>query len=88
MDGLNSALSSYEPARINQPEYTDSAVVLALVEEQTLTIPFVKRTRDCERHPGEIGLPGGRRESTDTTLRITALRELAEETGVRSDTVR
>ena len=39
-------------------------------------------------HAGQISLPGGRRETVDTSLAQTALREAHEEVGVAPETVR
>lgn len=43
---------------------------------------LTKRTADLPAHPGQISLPGGRRDPTDVDLRMTALRETQEELGI------
>ncbi len=45
-------------------------------------VVFTKRTESVAAHRGQISLPGGRFEATDTDLRATALREAYEELGV------
>lgn len=45
---------------------------------------LIERTRHG-RHGGQIALPGGRHEPTDSTMRDTAVRETCEELGVSPD---
>lgn len=50
---------------------------------------FIRRTESKnDRHSGQVAFPGGARESTDESLRVTALRETFEETGIRQENVR
>ena len=48
---------------------------------------LTKRSNSLELHPGEISLPGGRKDKDDFDLRDTALRELEEEVGIHRDQV-
>lgn len=50
-------------------------------------ILFIKRTETVKEHKGQISFPGGTREEEDGTLLDTALREYAEETGLRAEDV-
>jgi 8-oxo-dGTP pyrophosphatase MutT (NUDIX family) len=47
------------------------------------TLLLVRAERVGDFSSGQIGLPGGRREKGEPSLRTTALRELHEEVGVR-----
>ena len=51
---------------------------------------FIRRTSadERDRHAGQIGLPGGKREEADRTLEMVALREAQEEIGVTPADVR
>jgi NAD(P)H-hydrate repair Nnr-like enzyme with NAD(P)H-hydrate epimerase domain/8-oxo-dGTP pyrophosphatase MutT (NUDIX family) len=62
--------------------------VLVLLEERDDDLVFVLTLRrdDLPTHPGQVSFPGGRRESWETT-RSAALREAAEEIGLRASTV-
>ena len=59
------------------------ALVLAADADRGLDLLLIKRA-EAEGDPwsGQMGLPGGRRESRDPDLLATAIRETAEETGI------
>lgn len=50
-------------------------------------VNFQKRSLHVQQHKGEICLPGGRPEDTDTSLIETALRETHEEEGINPEDV-
>lgn len=81
-DELADALVGYEPRERTDPNLQDSAVVLSIVDRGPPLVTFVRRAADRPRHAGEIGLPGGRTEPIDGSLRETAIREFEEEVGV------
>lgn len=62
--------------------------VLALLAERGRDLEFVltRRRDDLATHPGQVSFPGGRREESEAT-ETAALREAAEEVGLRPDTV-
>jgi 8-oxo-dGTP pyrophosphatase MutT (NUDIX family) len=61
----------------------DAAVLIPLyLDHGALHAVFTKRREDLSRHPGEISFPGGRQDSPDEDLRVTALREAEEEIGL------
>lgn len=60
-----------------------AAVLIALYDrDSTPHLILTKRTRNLPAHPGQISLPGGRRDAGDGDLRATALRETYEELGI------
>ncbi|MDH3290377.1 MAG: CoA pyrophosphatase [Gemmatimonadota bacterium] len=59
------------------------ALVLAAEENRGLDLLLIKRAAlEGDPWSGQMGLPGGRRESGDPDLLATAIRETAEETGI------
>ncbi|MBI4301420.1 MAG: CoA pyrophosphatase [Chloroflexi bacterium] len=48
---------------------------------------FTERTHRVEHHKGQISFPGGAWDEGDQSLVLTALRESAEEVGIRVDDV-
>jgi 8-oxo-dGTP pyrophosphatase MutT (NUDIX family) len=64
-------------------------VLVPLLRDESgeLRILLVVRHDDGGLHGGQIGLPGGRPEPRDTSLRATALREAEEEVGLDRSTV-
>lgn len=62
------------------------AVLLAPVAHGELEVLLIRRARRAgDPWSGHLGLPGGRRQAGDADLLGTALRETAEEVGVRLD---
>ena len=61
----------------------DAAVLIPLyLDRGALHAVFTKRREDLSHHAGEISFPGGRQDSPDEDLRVTALREAEEEIGL------
>ncbi len=60
-----------------------SAVMMLLYQhEGRWMIPLMRRAEDGRVHGGQISLPGGRKEESDTDFVMTALRETEEEFGI------
>lgn len=67
-----------KPAGVLIPilEYPDSLAVL-----------LTQRSADLKIHAGQVSFPGGRMESADADISVTALRETHEEVGIRPEQV-
>jgi 8-oxo-dGTP pyrophosphatase MutT (NUDIX family) len=75
-------------AELDAPGRTDAAVLVPLyLDAGALHAVFTKRRDDLRRHAGEISFPGGRQDSPEEDLRLTALREAEEEIGLPPDAV-
>lgn len=57
-------------------------VPLVRIDNQWHLLFIVRASNPDDRHSGQVAFPGGRHDSTDTSLEHTALRETAEEIGV------
>ncbi len=81
-------LSAEEATQLDVRGRTDAAVLVPLyVQDGALHAVFTKRREDLRRHPGEISVPGGRRDEGEPDLVATALREAEEEIGLPPDSV-
>lgn len=66
--------------------FRDAAVIVPLVQRDGKThLIFNKRAANLDNHAGQVGFPGGRRDPEDTSLLITAQRELDEELSIAPD---
>ena len=84
VEQIRAALKSH-PVRMIEPGNRAHAAVALIVNEQQdgLSILFIERsTNDNDYWSGQIGLPGGRVESCDRSLKETAERETREEIGL------
>lgn len=73
----------------DQPEYRQAAVLIVLFDApEGLSFLLTERPPTLSRHPGQISLPGGARETGDCSLWDTALRETEEELGLGRDAIR
>lgn len=71
---------------LQKGNYRSSAVlVLLLKREEHFYIPLTERHIYKGAHSGQISLPGGKKEDSDPTLEVTALRECHEEIGLKSN---
>jgi len=68
---------------MDAPGGTDAAVLLPIFgHPERPGLVFTERRLDLRRHAGEISFPGGRQDTPDEDLLITALREAEEEIGL------
>ena len=74
---LNPSARAFAPR-----ELVPAAVLLPIVARAEPTILFTRRSEHLPRHAGQVSFPGGRVQDGDASLVDTALRELAEETGI------
>jgi 8-oxo-dGTP pyrophosphatase MutT (NUDIX family) len=81
-------LDPVEASRIDVSGTATAAVLVALDERAgELYAVFTRRRSDLRHHAGQISFPGGRRDAADADLAATALREAAEEIGLRAEAV-
>ena len=66
----------------------DAAVLIALTNEDDPRILLSKRSGTLKHHAGEVSLPGGKRDLSDTSNIAVALREAWEETALDPFSVR
>jgi 8-oxo-dGTP pyrophosphatase MutT (NUDIX family) len=65
------------------PVKREAAVLIILFpDKKNIKISLIKRTEYEGAHSGQISFPGGMKESIDINLKMTALREASEETGI------
>lgn len=82
---LKEFLSSRQKQHITETTLKPSAVLVPLFYTQgQYHILFTRRTEKVKDHKGQISFPGGAYEKGDRTLLETALRETAEEIGLKS----
>jgi 8-oxo-dGTP pyrophosphatase MutT (NUDIX family) len=63
-------------------EFTESAVLIALLQGSEPGVLLTKRTSHLAKHAGQVSFPGGRSDPEDADATATALREAAEEIGL------
>lgn len=94
-DSLRESYGQSNPPQIPMPTVPkpegpliDAAVLVPISRGRTgFDVILTRRTDHLNSHPGQISFPGGRMETHDESLVHTALRETAEEIGVRPEQV-
>lgn len=93
---LSKGLPGFDAQKIMSPSLRDhalgnsdqsiakdsSVLILFYPKNGQLYLPFIKRTTGSTNHSGQISLPGGKYEKSDSDRIITAIRETNEELGV------
>ena len=80
---LRHALASRTRRQLAPGATTAAAVLLPLFEEDgEVRVWLVRRPASMRSHAGQVAFPGGKREPTDDSLLVTALRETEEELGI------
>ncbi|QZA88727.1 CoA pyrophosphatase [Salinarchaeum sp. IM2453] len=69
----------YTPRRIDSPGRSAAVLIPVIYRDSAPHILFIKRSDELERHPGQMGFPGGGYEPYDAGLEETAYREANEE---------
>ncbi len=69
------------------PPKESAVMILLYKKEDKPYFPLIQRPKYEGVHSGQIGLPGGKKESSDSSLIDTALREMEEEIGVMKNKV-
>jgi 8-oxo-dGTP pyrophosphatase MutT (NUDIX family) len=85
IEGIGSLLSSRSVRRAEPGTYSGQAAVSLLLRPSAKGVEFLAIKRaEQERDPwsGHMALPGGRRDATDESLWMTAVRETREEVHV------
>src|SRR5207237_7100520 len=64
-----------------------AAVIVPVILRRDPVLLFTRRTEHLSSHAGQICFPGGSYHASDGTLIQTALREMAEEIGLKPESV-
>ena len=87
LEQLIDRLRSHQPAPVDQAAEASVLVpVTAVAHEPELIL--TRRALTMNSHAGEVAFPGGKKDSTDPDLLVTALRESEEEIGLPRTAVR
>ena len=62
----------------------DAAVLIAITQEQQPKVLLTRRSLHLSQHAGEVSFPGGKRDPSDTSNIVVALREAQEEIGLQA----
>lgn len=79
---LTSRLQGRIPVTVQDPAVREAAVALIVGSEPDSILLIRRAERNGDPWSGHMGLPGGRRDSSDEHLLATAIRETWEEVGL------
>ena len=63
-------------------QQADAAVLIAITQEVHPRVLLTRRSMQLSQHAGEVSFPGGKRDPSDTSNIVVALREAQEETAL------
>ena len=63
-------------------QQADAAVLIAITQESQPKVLLTRRSMQLSQHAGEVSFPGGKRDPSDTSNIVVALREAQEETAL------
>jgi 8-oxo-dGTP pyrophosphatase MutT (NUDIX family) len=88
LERTRQVLADYLPRRLECGDAIPAAIlVLVYDRDGEAHVLFTERTHQVEHHKGQMSFPGGACDEGDDSLETTALRETAEEIGVRPEDV-
>lgn len=71
------------------PGTHDAAVLIPIIlRDDGWSVLFTQRSWQLRHHPGQVCFPGGRKDNTDSSLQMTAIREMEEELGITEKQIR
>ncbi len=80
---MRRALAAREAARIPEPSRQAAVAIILREADPGIEVLFIRRADDpADPWSGQMAFPGGRAEPGDADLRVTAIRETAEEIGL------
>lgn len=82
---LDQLLADRASRSVLEPGFTPAAVAVVCVPDPDAILLIRRADRAGDPWSGQMGLPGGRRDTGDADLLETAIRETAEELGLRLD---
>jgi len=81
-------LKQHTPIILGSEAFNKYAVLVPLLEIEGEThVLFEIRSLEMRRQPGDICFPGGRKDPRDMTEQQTAIRETAEELGIKAENI-
>jgi peroxisomal coenzyme A diphosphatase NUDT7 len=81
-------LKNRQPSILGQDRVNEYAVLLPLIEiNNEVHILFEVRSMNLRRQPGEICFPGGKIDQSDNSSEHCAIRETAEELGIKQEDI-
>jgi 8-oxo-dGTP pyrophosphatase MutT (NUDIX family) len=83
LDRLLAELERRPPQEVVAPGRPEAAVALLLAPGPDRLLVIRRAEREGDPWSGHLAFPGGRRQGGDADLLATAIRETAEETGIR-----
>lgn len=83
LDRLVAVIGARTPTMVQDPARREAAVALVLVPHPDRILLVRRVEREGDPWSGQMALPGGRRDAADDDLLATAIRETAEEVGLR-----
>ncbi|MBN1533080.1 MAG: CoA pyrophosphatase [Spirochaetes bacterium] len=85
---LRSRLSAHEPRALIFPGYAPAAVMILFMQKDGEPhVLLTRRTDKVKTHKGQMSLPGGGYDDTDSDILTTAYRETLEEVGIPEDKI-
>ena len=87
ISAMQSKQSHSWPAAPGRQNNRKAAIMIPIFNDGSWTVVMTKRKKELHAHGGEMCFPGGKPEPRDRALKDTALRETAEEIGLKGGDV-
>jgi len=89
LEKIEAVMITYHPRTAEPKELIPAAVLIPVFNKNDEAhLLLTLRTETVAQHKGQVSFPGGAREESDSSLKVTALRETEEEIGLSRENVR